>query len=76
MSDFDAGRASLSQPDLFKRFSVTGSGVALRDAKLDPDKQLLIFERNGKRAALIRDQMLYHHVAQGELQGAPYLITF
>ncbi len=73
---FDASRASLKSPDFFRRFRVSGNGKPLGNAGLKPQTQLLVFERGGKRRALLRHQMIYHHVAQGELAGEPYLITF
>ena len=41
-----------------------------------PSEQLIIFERAGEKRALLARQMAYHHVAQGELAGKPFLITF
>jgi len=73
---FDVERASLSSPDQFRRFRVSGDGEPLRTAGLKPQTQLLVFERGGQRRAILRDQMIYHHVAQGELAGEPYVVTF
>jgi len=73
---FDAERASLKSPDFFRRFRVSGEGKPLRSTGLKPQTQLLVFERGGQRRALLRHQMIYHHVAQGELAGEPYLVTF
>ena len=76
MADFDVGRARLKHPDLFQRFTATGTGTALKGLGLNKKKSLLVFQRNAERRALIGDQMLYHHVAQGELAGEPYVISF
>ena len=73
---FDSDRARLKGPDTFKRFNVTGDGVLLKAANLKLNDGLLVFERAGKRRALLQKQMVYHHVAQGELAGEPYLVTF
>jgi len=73
---FDAKRASLKSPDFFRRFRVSGEGTPLLAARLKPHAQLLVFERGGERRALVREQMIYHHVAQGKLAGEPYLVTF
>ena len=73
---FDSERAILKGPDQFKRFSVTGNGVPLNEAKLKPKEVLLIFERAGERRALLQEQMVYHHVAQGKRAGEPYLVSF
>ncbi|MDP7253517.1 MAG: hypothetical protein QGF00_28220 [Planctomycetota bacterium] len=74
--DFDAGRASLREPDSFQRFRVTGDGIPLAEAGLGPKDKLLVFERNGQRRALLQHQMAYHHAAQGDLAGEPYLVSF
>ena len=73
---FDSERAILKGPDQFKRFNVTNDGVPLNEANLKPQEVLLVFERAGERRALLQKQMVYHHVAQGELAGEPYLVSF
>ncbi len=73
---FDTKRANLASPDFFQRFRVAGEGTPLHAAGLKPRVSLLVFERGGERGALLRDQMTYHHLAQGELAGEPYLVTF
>lgn len=72
---FDPQRL-LKQPNLFQRFDVTDSGVPLKKAGLPSSANLLVFERRGERRALWVQEMAYHHAAQGELAGEPYLITF
>ena len=76
MADFDIDRAWLKHPDWFQRFTVTGTGTALKGLGLNKKKSLLVFQRNAERRALIQNQMLYHHAAQGELAGEPYVIAF
>ncbi len=73
---FDPNRAILKDLDVFKRFNVTGNGVPLTEANLNPKEGLLIFERAGERRALLQKHMVYHHVAQGTLAGEPYLVSF
>ena len=73
---FDPDRAILKGSDMFKRFNVTGNGVPLTEADLNPKEELLVFERAGERRALLQKHMVYHHVAQGELAGEPYLVSF
>ena len=60
----------------FEPFAPQGDGVLLEDAALVPDEELIVFERGGVERGLILRQMSYHHVAQGELAGEPYLVTF
>jgi len=73
---FDARRAMLKGPDLFARFLVPPSASRLSAAQLPPSEQMLVFARAGEKRALPVRQMAYHHVAQGELAGKPFLITF
>lgn len=61
---------------MFPRFRVTGHGIRLSEAGLGPMDRLLVFERNNQRRALLQHQMAYHHAAQGDLAGEPYLVTF
>ena len=52
------------------------SGDLLRDARLGEDEELIVFERRGLTRALVVREMAYHHLAQGELDGEPYLVSF
>ena len=60
----------------FVPFRPEGDGTPLPDAGLRDDEELLVAERGGQRIAFVARQMGYHHVAQGELAGDPYLVTF
>ncbi len=61
----------------FEPFVVpTGAGVPLASLGLAPDMELIVFSRSGEFRALIAREMAYHHVAQGELAGEPYLVSF
>ena len=73
---FNAKRALLRKPDLFRRFLPGPSEVLLSGAGLADAIAILIFERGGQRRGLVARQMSYHHVAQGELAGEPYVVTF
>jgi hypothetical protein len=74
--EFDVSRARLKAPDMFARYRAPEKGVALSRAGLGADTELIVFERAGKKRALIKHQMAYHHVAQGELGSEPYVVTF
>ena len=76
MTAFDPERARFSGPDQFPRFRVTGDGSSLAEARLPPETLLLVFERGGERRALSVTQMTWHHLAQGELAGEPYVVSF
>jgi hypothetical protein len=73
---FDTRRAILKNPDMFQRFRAPAEGIPLSEAGLAPEDQLIVFERDGERRALEVRRMAYHHLAQGELAGEPYLISF
>lgn len=60
----------------FKPFQVPLQGVALSSLDLPGDLELITFGRGGSMRALIAREMAYHHVAQGELAGQPYLVSF
>jgi hypothetical protein len=79
MTGFDPSRAHLSKKDKFQRFVVKGSEsleIAVKEKKIGGDDLILILERSGERLAFSVFQMAYHHVAQGELAGQPYLVNF
>ncbi|MEO1984135.1 MAG: hypothetical protein ABGZ23_20970 [Fuerstiella sp.] len=73
---FDSAKATLKDPDMFQRFDVGPDAISLPMASLAHDEQLLVFQRHGDRRALLARQMVYRHVAQGELAGSPFLVTF
>ena len=73
---FDEKRALLRGPNMFKPFRVPVEGEPVGRAGLDPNTQLIVFNRGGRTNALLLSQMAYHHVAQGESAGEPYLVTF
>jgi hypothetical protein len=76
MSGFDASRAKFDGADYFQRFRVSGAGEPLASAGLSPKQDLLVFTVAGVRQVLLSHQMAYHHVAQGEVAGEPYLVSF
>jgi hypothetical protein len=60
----------------FNPFAVPLRGFPLAQTDLHPDEELIIFEHGGLQRALLAREMAYHHVAQGELAGEPYLVSF
>ena len=60
----------------FKPYIVPSHGFSLKQANLNPDEELILFERGGEQRTFLAREMAYHHVAQGELAGKPYLISF
>ncbi len=78
--EFDANRAMLLDSTVYVPFQVTDESRPLRDALSDGTLQdhtvLLIIEHSRGRLALVRDQMSYHHAAQGEIMGEPWMVSF
>ena len=73
---FDPGRARLDGPNLFLPFKVGDGSVPLKGSGLDGGEYVVVVERGGKRLALSVHQMNYHHLAQGELAGYPYMVSY
>jgi hypothetical protein len=68
---FDARRAMLKGPDLFRRFTVPDTATELAQARIPKSEQLIVFERAGEKRTLLVRQMAYHHIAQGVLLAMP-----
>ncbi len=76
---FDPDRAILSDERMFDPFrpTTTESLANARDeGKVTDDTPLLVLERGGKHLSLLTMQMSYHHVAQGEFGGEPWMVSF
>lgn len=75
MSHFDPSRLQ-KQPDLFQRFEVIDAGISIASTRLPDTAELIVFERQGQRRALLLQEMAYHHLAQGTLANRPYIVSF
>ena len=76
---FDAKRAILSKRDMFRPLAVQrteGLAGALSSKKVRAETPLLVLNRNGAALSLLTSEMIFHHVAQGEWNGTPFLATF
>lgn len=60
----------------FEPFQVSAHGASLSSLNLPPDLELITFTRGRSTRALVAREMAYHHVAQGELDGHPYMVSF
>ena len=47
-----------------------------RTGDVADDTPVLVFEAGGSTLVLVSSQMAYHHVAQGEMNGEPWMVTF
>ena len=77
--DFDADRARLSDKDMFRPFEVKTTRPleeALATGEVAEGTPVLVMEREASVLVLLTRQMVYHHVAQGDLAGEPWLVSF
>ena len=49
---------------------------ALRSGHVSETTPVVVFEVAGRKLVLVSSQMSYHHVAQGEMEGEPWMVTF
>ncbi len=49
---------------------------ARRAGKVSDATTVVTFDVRGKTLVLVSSQMSYHHVAQGEMDGEPWMVTF
>ncbi len=49
---------------------------AMSAGKLQDDTRLLVLDHPAGVLAFLTDQMTYHHVAQGEINGEPWMVSF
>ena len=50
--------------------------AARRAGDVRDETTVVTFEVGGKTLVLVSGQMAYHHVAQGEMEGEPWMVTF
>ncbi len=76
---FDADRAFLGSQPIFtplRNPEFEPLRAVLRRGDLAEDTPMLAFEVGGRTLALVSSQMSYHHVAQGDMAGEPWMVTF
>ena len=76
---FETSRAFLARRDLFSPLHVSPTR-SLRDAlttgELQRDAPVLVIEQGEAAMVLLTRHLTYHHVAQGELAGKPWMVSF
>jgi hypothetical protein len=76
---FDINRYSTFGEGFFKTLHVTET-LSLKDSLdsnlVTPATELLVTQTASGYLALIRDQMAFHHIAQGEANGLAWMATF
>lgn len=81
MEEIDLRKAILGKKDWFPplynlRPVRLADLLARKERFVDPDAQLLVVERPNGSVALLGPQMAYHHIAQGEFEGEPWMASF
>ena len=77
--EFSADRAMLLDSTVYVRFDVTDTRPlreSLAEGLVQAQTRVLVMEHTKGRLALITDQMAYHHTAQGEIEGEPWMVSF
>lgn len=77
--EFDITRARVGGGSRFTPFLVSETRSlrdALTEGVVEPDTRLLVMEHSAGRLALLTDQMVFHHVAQGDIAGEPWMVSF
>jgi hypothetical protein len=78
-AEFDASRALLLQADIFPPFRVEATRPlrdALADGDVREDALVLVAERSVATIVLLTRQLTYHHVAQGQAAGEPWMVSY
>ncbi len=78
-TEFDPGRAILRDHDMFRPLRVKTTRPleqALAQGEVDSQAPVLVLSYAAGTIVLLTEQMAYHHVAQGEIDGQPWLASF
>lgn len=78
LTEFDHNRATLRDRNIFPPLDVEATsslGDVLKRGDVREDDHLMIIEANDWVLALLTKQMIYHHVAQGEMAGEPWMVS-
>ena len=76
---FDIDIARIGVGSRFEPFRVSESEPmreAMSAGKLQNDTRVLVLDHPAGMLAFLTDQMAYHHVAQGEINGEPWMVSF
>lgn len=76
---FDIDRAWLPDSQWFEPFYATDAQLLrdlLRDRMIHSNTLLMVMEHEAGTLALVTEQMAYHHIAQGDLDGEPWMVSF
>ena len=79
MTEFDIDQAIIGKKELFPPFHVkfyTSLYETLDRGSIQGNDPVLVTETKVGSLALLTNQMTYHHIAQGELKGDPWMTVF
>ena len=78
-AEFDPSRAILHETSMFQPFYVTETvplRQALEDGTLEKNTPLALMDHPDGQLTLVMSQLMYHHLAQGEMNGEPWMVSF
>jgi hypothetical protein len=78
-AEFDSSRAILRDSSIFEPFYVEETvplRQALEDGTLEKHTPLALMDHPDGRLTLVMSQLMYHHLAQGEINGEPWMVSF
>lgn len=78
-AEFDHSRAILRDASFFEPFYVEETlplREALSNGTLRKDTPLALLHNEAGPLTLVMSQLMYHHLAQGEMEGEPWLVSF
>ena len=78
-TDFDPSRLIFKEKPMFAPFRVKKTvsyQQAYQDGLIDPDQEIMVMPHPLRTIALTKIQMGYHHVAQGDINGEAWMVSF
>ncbi len=77
--DFDESRAYIGDSPMFDAFypeQYESLADARRSGRVNDDTAVLVLRRGDTTLTLLTMQMSYHHIAQGDVAGEPWMVSF
>ncbi len=79
LQKFDVDRAWIVDSTMFEPFVVSETRRlrdVLDDNAIHAGTPVVVLQHPAGRLALLTEQMVYHHAAQGEINGEPWMVSF
>lgn len=77
--DFDESRAYIGDSPMFDAFypeQYESLADVRRTGRVNDDTAVLVLRRGDTTLTLLTMQMSYHHIAQGDVAGEPWMVSF